>query len=66
MSTTYVFDCSDCIGGETERCDECIVNFLVGRDVGVSLTIDEEELRAIRVLADAGLVPDVCRLRAVS
>lgn len=66
MTTTYVLDCSDCVGRETAECDDCIVKVLVDRDPSVPIVVDEEELRALRVLSDAGLVPAVRALRAVS
>ena len=66
MTSSYVLDCSQCVARATPACDDCIVNFLVDRDEHMRVTVDEDELRAIRVMAAAGLVPEVRHLRAVS
>jgi len=69
MTTNYVLDCSDCVGRKMAACDDCIVSFLIDRDEEdeqTAITVDEDELRAIRVMAAAGLVPEVRHLRAVS
>jgi hypothetical protein len=43
----------------TDACDDCVVSFLVGRRPGEAVVIDATEQRAVRMLADAGLVPDL-------
>lgn len=66
MTTTYILDCSDCVGAESERCDDCLVRFLVERVPGSPVLVSEEEARAIQVFADAGMLPARPNLRAVS
>lgn len=62
----YVLDCSDCVGRESAACDDCVVKFVLDCADDGTVAVDHEDLRAIGVLADAGLVPRVRRLRAVS
>ena len=52
-------DCDDCRMQHTGVCDECVVSFIVGREPGDAVIIDVEEERAVRLLARAGLVPDL-------
>lgn len=66
MADSFVLDCSECVGAETAACDDCIVKYVVDRDPNTPVTVGSEELRAMRVLSDAGLVPEVRHLRAVS
>lgn len=47
----------------TSACTDCVVTFIVNREPGDAIVIDIEEERAVRLLADVGLVP---RLRHVS
>ncbi|MBI2169320.1 MAG: hypothetical protein HYU28_07455 [Actinobacteria bacterium] len=63
MTTTYVLDCSGCVWEATERCHDCIVSFLIERE---AVALDAEDVRAIGVLAEAGLIPPLRALRAVS
>jgi hypothetical protein len=50
-------DCDECLMRRTAACDDCVVSFVVGREPGEALVIDVAEERAVRMLADAGLVP---------
>jgi hypothetical protein len=60
-------NCDDCVMQHTDTCDDCVVSFIVGREPGEAIVIDVEEERAVRMLAKAGLVPDLRhRRRAVS
>jgi hypothetical protein len=52
-------DCDDCIMQGTSVCDDCVVSFVVGREPGTALVIDVAEARAVRMLATAGLVPEL-------
>jgi hypothetical protein len=40
-------------------CDDCVVSFIVGRQPDDAVVVDADEARAVRLLARAGLVPDV-------
>lgn len=52
-----VIDCDTCIMRRTHACDDCVVTFLIERDEATSVVLDIAEVRAMRMLADAGLVP---------
>jgi hypothetical protein len=43
----------------TDACDDCIVTFLCDREPRDAVVVDVSEARALRVLADAGLVPSL-------
>lgn len=58
-------DCESCVMRATSACDDCVVTFIVNREPGDALVIEVDELRAMRALADAGLVPGL-RHRAAS
>ena len=53
-------DCDTCIGQHTDACDDCVVTFILHS--GSSLDLETEELEALDVLAEEGLVP---RLRLI-
>ena len=52
-------DCSDCVTSGTSACDDCVVSFVVKRESGDAIVIDVAEERAVRMLARAGLVPEL-------
>lgn len=58
-------DCATCAARDSEACDDCVVSFIVSRVPGDAIVIDASEERALRTLADAGLVPEL-RHRAAS
>jgi hypothetical protein len=43
----------------TSACDDCVVTFIIGREPGDALVIDADEERAVRLLANAGLLPEL-------
>ena len=49
-------DCDECAMQGTDRCQDCVVTFIVEREDG-AVVVDAEEARAIRGLGEAGLVP---------
>ncbi|MDP8938612.1 MAG: hypothetical protein M3O23_12945 [Actinomycetota bacterium] len=49
--------CDDCVMQHTSACEECVVTFICGRQPGDAVVLDVAEMRAVRVLGDAGLVP---------
>jgi hypothetical protein len=61
MSTGESFNisCDTCARRDSEHCGDCVVTFICGREPGDAVIIDVEELRAIRMLSDAGLVPEL-------
>jgi hypothetical protein len=54
-----MIDCGRCVMGET-RCRDCAIAVTETRNVTARL--GQAELRALRVLADAGLVPPLARV----
>jgi hypothetical protein len=56
-SEPLVIDCATCIGPTVGACDDCVVTFLCDRDPDDAVVIDVGEARALRLLADADLVP---------
>lgn len=56
-SGTTVISCDECELERTEACGDCVVSFLLGREPDDAVVIDVAEVRALRTLADAGLVP---------
>ena len=57
-------NCDNCVMQHTSTCDDCVVSFIVGREPGEAIVFDVEEERAVRLLAKAGLVPDLRHRRA--
>ena len=51
-----VISCDDCAMQHTDACDDCLVSFILNREPGDAVVIDAGEARALRMLADAGLV----------
>jgi hypothetical protein len=56
-SEPLIIDCATCIGPSVGACEDCVVTFLCDRDPDDAVVIDVEEARALRLLADAELVP---------
>jgi hypothetical protein len=42
---------------DTDTCADCVVSFVISADPSEVLVVDLAELRAIRLLGEAGLVP---------
>jgi hypothetical protein len=51
--------CTDCVMLHTEACDDCVVTFICDRAPDDAVVIDVAEARAVRLLAGAGLVPQL-------
>ena len=52
-----VIDCDTCAMQDTDTCADCVVSFLISSDPSEALVVDLAEMRAIRLLGEAGLVP---------
>jgi len=50
-------DCDECAAQHTDACADCVVSFIVGREPGKPIEFERGEANAMRLLADAGLVP---------
>ncbi len=62
---SFTIDCADCMHQHTSVCDDCVVSFIVDRQPEDAVVVDVEEARAVRLLAQAGLVPGVRHTRDV-
>ncbi len=52
-------DCDRCVMQHTAACDDCVVTFICSREPDEAVIIDVEDIRAIRLLGDVGLVPQL-------
>lgn len=59
MAEVLTIDCDECSLQGTDACEDCVVTFLCGRDAATAVVIDIAEARAVRLLGDAGLVPQL-------
>jgi hypothetical protein len=50
-------ECDRCALDGTPACRGCLVSFVLDREPGDAVIIDADEARALRVLAEGGLVP---------
>ena len=62
---TLVIDCGTCSESGTDTCDGCVVTYLCGRDPEGAVVVDLAEIRAIRMLGDAGLGPPLRHTESV-
>ena len=65
-----VISCDECAMQCTSTCDDCVVTFLLRgaaeeEPAEAPLTLDLDEERAVRLLAKAGLIPEL-RYRVAS
>lgn len=55
--------CDECSMQCTAACDDCVVTFLVGSDdnddTDETLVLDLDQARVVRLLGNAGLVPEL-------
>jgi hypothetical protein len=59
MTLPLVIDCEQCVMQHTDACDDCVVTFICSREPGDAVVVDVEEFRALRLLSDSGLVPEL-------
>jgi hypothetical protein len=59
-----MISCDTCVMADTDACGDCIMSFLCDAPSEGAVVLDLQELREIRLLAQAGLVPTL-RHRAV-
>ncbi len=50
-------DCRTCVMQATAACDDCLVSYICDREPDDAVVITMDELRTIKALNDAGLVP---------
>jgi hypothetical protein len=51
-------DCDECVAQGTAACTDCVVTYLC-REPGDAVVIDVDDVRALRMLARGGLVPEL-------
>ena len=54
---SLTIDCDTCCMRETDACGDCVVSFLVGRNPDEAVVLSLDEARAVKLLAEAGMVP---------
>ncbi|MFM7124488.1 MAG: hypothetical protein ACKOXW_04315 [Actinomycetes bacterium] len=60
-----VINCDTCVMRKTDACSDCLVTFMCGDSEESAVVFNLEEQRAVRLLANAGMVHTL-RHRAVS
>ena len=50
----------------TDACSDCVVTFICSREPGDALVVDVGEYRALRMLSESGLVPELRHRRRIS
>ena len=56
-------DCDECVMQHTPTCDDCVVTFICSRRADEAVVVDVAEARALRLLSNAGLVPELRHVR---
>lgn len=60
MATESItIDCDTCSMQATTACQDCVVTYLCDREPEVAVVIDLADFRAMKALAEAGLVPEL-------
>jgi hypothetical protein len=62
-ATGLTIDCDECELRATPACDDCVVSVICGRSPDEAVVIDVAEVRAVRLLGRAGLVPELRHAR---
>lgn len=57
LMTSLTISCDECRMRDSSACEECVVTFICDRDPCDAVVIEAEEVRALRLLGRAGLVP---------
>ncbi|MCU0312262.1 MAG: hypothetical protein MUE36_15120 [Acidimicrobiales bacterium] len=65
MELPLVIDCGDCEMQHTDVCADCLVTYVCSREPDDALVVDVAEVRALRLLADSGLVPELRHRRRI-
>lgn len=55
--SAMTISCDECTMRSTPACDGCVVTFICEREPEDAIVIDVAEVRALRLLGQAGLVP---------
>ncbi len=52
-------DCDTCVMKDTDACHDCIVTYMCDRPAEEAVVVNLADFRAMKALAEAGLVPDL-------
>jgi hypothetical protein len=63
--SVLTISCDDCVMRRTSACDDCVVTFICDNVADDGVLLDLAEQRAVRLLAEAGLVPRLRHRHAV-
>lgn len=58
-SPSFTIDCDTCVMQHTDACGDCVVSFICSREPGDAIVVDLNEYRALEMLAESGLVPEL-------
>ncbi len=61
----FIISCDTCVMHRSATCADCVVTHLLSPARREPLAFDEAELRAVQLLAAAGLVPTLRHCEAV-
>jgi hypothetical protein len=56
-TTSITIDCDTCSMQHTSTCDDCLVTHICNRDEHTAVVFDFAEERAVRLFAQAGMLP---------
>lgn len=64
VPVSRVIDCAECVMFESDHCADCVVTHLCDpthneESTSTAVVLDLAELRAVKLLAEAGLVPSL-------
>jgi hypothetical protein len=57
MDEPLRISCDECVAQHTDACDDCVVTFICGREPDDAVIVDVAEVRALKLLGQADLVP---------
>jgi hypothetical protein len=60
-----VISCDTCTNQRSSHCADCLVTHLCDRPMNDAVVLDLAEERAVRLLARAGLVPEIAHREVV-
>ena len=60
---SFTISCGDCAMRDSDVCGDCVVTFICDREPDDAVVIDVAEERAVRLLANSGLVPQLRHAR---
>lgn len=58
-SESITIDCDTCVMQSTPACEDCVVTYLCDRSAEQAVVVNLADFRAMKALADVGLVPEL-------